>query len=90
MVSGGVSGEYSTNSKTGGSKGDSSDDTAIEATGGDTLLSTNPAAWPESVMPYTNWRVTQYDDVVSESPLSLFVGSAFEVFLSLSLKSHSD
>ncbi|KAG8693400.1 hypothetical protein FRC09_010532 [Ceratobasidium sp. 395] len=32
---------------------------AVEAVGGDTLLSSDLEIWPSSVMPHTNWRITR-------------------------------
>ncbi|QRW23797.1 hypothetical protein RhiXN_10121 [Rhizoctonia solani] len=31
----------------------------VEAVGGDTLLTSNLTLWPASVMPHTNWRITE-------------------------------
>ncbi|KAF8634986.1 hypothetical protein AX17_004053, partial [Amanita inopinata Kibby_2008] len=58
-----------------------------EAQGGETYLSTNPAAWIRTVAPYHSWRIIQRDDmrnildiVDSISPNILYSPAKYEVF----------
>ncbi|KAE8383722.1 hypothetical protein BDV26DRAFT_287143 [Aspergillus bertholletiae] len=74
MFSGKGSYEYQSDKTDTSSSASSTNKLAWKATGGDTVLGSNPAAWAPTVRDYHNWRVTEISETVPITQILDMIG----------------